>query len=528
LKSEATKGLVRIGSNYARLGVNLVQGLIFLPFVFNWLGNEPVGLIGLLGPGTGMAGLFREISDRTMIRELGAAYHAGDDEQFRRLFNSAMLLSLLLAAAGVVITLAVLATLPFLKIEQSLQVPAVAMVITGGAFFIVLTALSPIVTMMVIRERFIRYNLWTIADRSSLLVGALIVRYALGIHDPARALTAWCVVVMLIQLVAVAVPVTMLLIEDPRLRPRWSLASRKSASVLFGTARWYLGFGISENMWERAGALLSNIFLGLQANAVFYAAVQLVAYISQLTMGISQGLDSVSARLESKGGRSLKALIFHSTRLLGLAAIPAGVAFFILAPELVRVWIGKTLKDPDTNMPLVVVNARIMCLPLVVRSVAVGWTGILYGAGFLRRYAPTVLYTSFASPALMVLALLIWPRVESVSALFALVYTGIYFVLVPRVGARCLGLRVRDLFTPMLRPAAATALCTPVLLLGHALLLPRVGPLWTLGATGAAFGACYATAAALLVLTADERERFMWAPLRRIAGRRARSARGQA
>jgi O-antigen/teichoic acid export membrane protein len=320
----------------------------------------------------------------------------------------------------------------------------------------------------------------------------------------------------------------MLLIEDPRLRPRPSLASWKSASVLFGTARWYLGFGISENMWERAGALLANLFLGLQANAVFFAAAQVVTYISQLTMGISQGLDAVSARMESKGGRSLKALIFHSTRLLGLAAIPAGVAFFVLAPELVRVWIGRTLDDPKTNIPLVIINARIMCLPLVVRSVAVGWTGILYGAGFLRRYAPTVLYTSFASPALMVLALLVWPRVETVSASFALVYSTIYFVLVPRVGARCLGLRVRDLFTPMLRPIAATAMCSPILLLGRTLLLDRVGPLWTLAATGGAFGAAYALAAGLIVLTAEERERFVWAPLRRIARRAPRvEARGE-
>src|SRR5262249_37891720 len=155
--------------------------------------------------------------------------------------------------------------------------------------------------------------------------------------------------------------------------------------TLFGTVRWYLAFAISENLYERAGLFLTSAILGLEANAVFYAAVSFVGYISQAAVGISQGLDAVSARLESKGGRSLQSLMLHSTRLLALVSLPAGLVFLVLAPGLIRLWIGKTIKNPDTNIPLVAINVQIMCLPLVVRSVAMGWTTILYGAGFLRR-----------------------------------------------------------------------------------------------------------------------------------------------
>ena len=72
MKSEAAKGLVRISSNYVRLGINLVMGLIFLPFMLSWLGNEPVGLIGLLGASTGVGAMFMTVSRAVMIWPLVA------------------------------------------------------------------------------------------------------------------------------------------------------------------------------------------------------------------------------------------------------------------------------------------------------------------------------------------------------------------------------------------------------------------------------------------------------------------------
>jgi hypothetical protein len=102
----------------------------------------------------------------------------------------------------------------------------------------------------------------------------------------------------------------------------------------------------------------------------------------------------------------------------------------------------------------------------------------------------------------------------------------IYFLLLPAIAARCIGVRYAEMFLPLWRPVFATVLCSPVLVF-----VPRwlaedpanPGPA-VLAATALAYGVLYLLLAIGLVLTGPERERFVWGPLRQLAARRKPTA----
>jgi hypothetical protein len=535
MKSEAAKGILRIISNYARLGGNLVLSVILVRFMLQWVRNDAESLVLLLGAGSGVAAMFREITDRAVVRELAAAYHADDSNLFRNVFNSSLAVST--CAAGVVVLcffgLFIAVRFHFLDVKPSLLNAAYVMIVTQAVVTGFGTAASPLFNMQVVSERFTLYNFWTLADRASLLGAALLVRYGMGVtgEDPARAVILWTITATVLELLAIAAPMLVLMRQDPRLRPLPALATRKSAGAVFSTLRWYVGVELAGNLYDRAGFIFSNVFVGRRGNLVYGLGQQAVNYTSQMAGGISLGLDAISARLESKSGRSLPVLLYHSTRLLGLAAVPVGVAFFVLAPQLIRVWVGKTIEDPEENIPRIAITLQIMAPMVTLRAISLGWTTILYGAGHLRRYAPLLLTGGICNVVLTTAALLLARSLGApelvkqylIPSIIAVVNGAVVALFLPRITARCLGVHYRDLFIPLIRPAIATCLCLPVLLAAPRA-LERLGLAWnvlTLLGVGAVFGGLYVLASALIVLAPEERKRFIWAPLRRVLGRGA-------
>ncbi|HJN80868.1 MAG TPA: hypothetical protein QF455_08375, partial [Phycisphaerales bacterium] len=61
MSTEANRGLVRVGSNYARLLTTLVFGIIVAPLLARWLGADALGLYLLLLAQVGLASMFHEV-----------------------------------------------------------------------------------------------------------------------------------------------------------------------------------------------------------------------------------------------------------------------------------------------------------------------------------------------------------------------------------------------------------------------------------------------------------------------------------
>jgi len=523
-KREAHRAAVRIVTNYARLGVNLALGLTFVPFVLHWVGNEAMGLIILLGAGVGLPAMFREITVRSVIRELGAAYHSGDSPHFRRIFNASLAISAGMACVAAALFVVLYFCLPLLSIPPGLLGAAHVMMVSQAVYICTTTALSPIFNMLVVTEKFVQYNLWVLAERSTMLLTAVFVHMVLGVNSPGPALSEWSIIVAGLQCLVFLLPVAMIMASDPRLRPAPSCATRESVKTVGKTLGLYVAVESASAMYEKVGQLIVNLFFGLSGNTIFGVAYQFVSYVRQATVGVTFGLDAVSARLSSSGTKPLQALMHHSTRLHGLVAIPVGTAVFLIAEPLIRAWVGGRLTDPEKYLPGIVLTVQIMSISMTARAIAEGWTTILYGAGFLRRYAPLVLTGGIIFPplAISLLRLMGAPGNDSITLFivpgtFGAMHFTIYLLILPWIAARCIGVSYAAMFLPLWRPVLITSIAGAVM----ALLLPVLADVPTrpgliaLGAAGAIFGTVYTVLAYGLVLSAEERERFVLGPLRR-------------
>ncbi|MBL8761576.1 MAG: hypothetical protein JNL50_09770 [Phycisphaerae bacterium] len=524
--SEASRAIVRMATNYLRLGLNLALGITLVRVLIGWVGADAMALVLLIVAGAGFGMMFRELSNRAAVRELGAAHHSGDRERFLRVFNSALVVSGVAALLAGVAFAGLFLYLPYMKMPDSLRPAAPALVIGQGLYIVLATALSPVFNMFTVTERFTAYNLWTLAERACQLTAALWLQHVTGVTSPPDGVRAYGYLVAGLQAAVFVVPVGWLMLSEARLRPRVSKVGGQEIRELSRTLGWYFAVELASSLHERVGALIMNAYFALLGNIVFGLALQFTSYVRQATQGVTFGLDAVSARFSTDKNKSLSVLLTHSTRVHGLVAIPAGLVMAALAHPLIQLWVGG---KPDITPEIVdrtALTVQMMSVALTARAISDGWTMILYGAGFLRVYAPLVLVGAMFNPAITLGVLWSIPSSSIAESagfytnpiVFSAVYTTVHFVILPVVAARCLKVRYTEVFAPLTRPLAATlataAVVGPLLWLGW-----RAYPhwnVWTISATLAVFAAVYGVVAAMVVLTSAERERFIWPIVRRV------------
>lgn len=524
--SEARRGIHRVLANYMNLMGRLLIGIPLTPFLLAWLGTEAFGLIALVGASVGFARLFEQMTTQSMIREIAAAHHSGDDEQFLRTYNGSFVISAGVALLALIVFSGVYFALPFLKIREDWISPARWFVLSQAVYTICQVTLAPAYCMYRVKEQFWRFSIITILERATEMISALILAWGFLIRDDIPlAIRAHGVLWASLMLIVLVTAVMLAAFGDRRLIPRPSYIRRDEVRTVLRTVGWNSAVHVAMALHERLAAVIMNLAFGLLGNGVFELGMRLIGYVRQVTTGVTFGLDSAAARVSTTSRAQLQSLFHHSTRLHGVVAIPACLGVFVLATPLMTVWLSSSMENPGEEIPLAVMITRVLAAALLVRAISDGWLNIFYGAGFVRKYAPIVLLGGMVSP--IVSAGLTWyawssykngtmPLLVAINAPavgYAIVFTIVHFFIVPPIGARCLGLRKRDIYRPLVRPALVTAVCSPLLLYPAANI--ETWRLWHLGAVIVGFSAVYWILTWAFVLTRDERDRFLGATVKR-------------
>lgn len=526
--SEAARALIRMATNYARLAVTLALGVIYIRFLFRWLGEDAAGVVLFLGAGVGIPGLLREITSRACVREIAAAYHSKDPAAFREAMASATIVSLFAAVALAGVAAVLFALVGSLQIPDHLDGAARFLVVTQGVYLIVSCALSPVFNLIVVTEKFFVSNLLLVLDRACYLGTALALSAFRPTDDPAQALREFGFVVALGQITVFLVAVAAILALRPAARPRLRSATRARVRSVMSTVGWYFTTELAANLYERVSPFIMNMMFGLAASTVYNVAYQFVSYVRQVAQGVTSGLDAVSARIGTSAGRdTLRVLIHHATRVHALVALPAGLACAVLADPLVRLWLESDNKFLKDGIPSVVTTVQIMCVALTARSISDCWVMVLYGAGYIRKYAPFVLAGGLLHPFVSLAAISLLKPNHPTAAFYATavtfssLFTVVHFLIIPKVASACLSMRYSEIFSPMSRSLVAAILTSPILLFADAA-LRSLGLAWgftTVAAVGLLFSLCFGIAAIAIVLTGDERRRFILSPLKRLTQR---------
>ncbi|MEX0884938.1 MAG: hypothetical protein WD009_00730 [Phycisphaeraceae bacterium] len=518
--TETRRTLVRLAANYGRLAVTLVLGLAATRLVIAELGIDGFGLISLLGASVGLAAIGREIVARSLVRELGAAYHSGDDGQFVGVFNCALVVCLAVAGLCALAFAGVGAVMPWLNIPDELIAAGRWFVVAKGAQLVVNVSLAPLLNMYLISERMVAYNAYRTVDRVSMLLAILTV-IALPMSVSTGVIVFGAVTAGIEILVAIGFAAAMAL-HDRRLRPRAGAVSRAGIGSVLSIGKWNVVTVAAMSLHVRTDAVVMNLFFGTVGNMLFGLALQLTSYSRMIAMGMTQGLDAVSARFSAgQARRSLDQLVYHSTRLHGLVVFPALGATLVLAEPLLRVWVGPRLEDPDVHLPNAAMLVMALTVGIGVRAISDGWVRILYGAGFIRRYAWWILVGGVVNPALAVVLILLLPGewgLAGPAVAFSASMVVFHGLIIPAIGARCLEMSLWRLYRPLVRPLVATALAMPVLVAGQWTI--EAWSLLVLAGVGLAFGLLYTGLVAGIVLRAEDWRRVTGALRRRpVAGR---------
>jgi O-antigen/teichoic acid export membrane protein len=299
-----------------------------------------------------------------------------------------------------------------------------------------------------------------------------------------------------------------------------------------GTGSWNILTVTAMNLHIRLDQLLVNIFFGVSGNAAFALAVTLTSYIRMLTVGVTDGLDAVSARVSttSKKDGAVRDLLRHTTRMTAFVALPAGLLVLVLAHPLMDLWVARRSEKAVALVPLAFVAVQILMVGMTSRAITDNWTRILYGAGFVSRYARQILVGALFNPVVAIALVYLLPgpfpvkdempepyKFYGPAIAFAAVFTAVHLFFLPTIAAKCLNIRYREMFTPILPSLAVTLLCAPILLAAKAW-IGHWNLFWLAG-VGGAYGALYLVISMFVVVTREERQRIVKMIQRRVGGR---------
>lgn len=530
MSSESRKGMVRILSNYVRLLITLALGMLVVPMTIRWLGDDAFGIISLLGANIGLAAVFRQIIQQSLIRELGSAYHA-DDATFRKIYASICQIAIGCTLLTLISFAVVFILVPVFQIPREFVGPARWFVVGQGLSTAALIILAPILNMYLVKEQFVGYNIWYIAVRSTNIIAVGIFGYVYVIDDPALGFKLLGITWGVMASIAVLIAAIVMVSKDYRLMFRIRGSDKEARKQVLSTFSWNTGVQVAMNLHEQIPPLLLNLFFGPLANASWGIGFRFVAYIRMCTTGVQFGSDAVSARLAANADtddarKKLQRLISIQTKLTSMIALPAGALVLVYGWPIFHAWVGHSIREYSVVMPVAVYVSRILAIALIARAISETWMIILYGSGHIRAYAPWIFGGGIFAPVASIILMLVLPKslvVYAPPTMFALVFVVVHLFGLPIIAGKCLHIQASSLLLSLVRPFVTTlislGLAMLVLVLGG-----RLGDLgiageltsvrgdeiqwkWILGSL-LIFGATYSLGAYLFVMDQSERNRI--------------------
>lgn len=299
-------------------------------------GTEAYGLIALLGTGTGIALMVKEIVRTATVPVLGEAFHAEEQNRFPEIFNSAIVCSFI----GGLLTLALFGAfalcLPLLEFPQELYWAALIFVAAMGVRSFFTVFLTPLVNFYVVSERMVAYNTILLLERVADMCAAVLTLVLIGTSDRSAAVITYGISSAAFYMLVNVVGALLVLRVDSKLTLSFRHVKKVAIATFLKSVGWNGCVIFALNLHARVDMIIMNLFYGLFGNTVFSLANQAVAYMRQLIFGLVAGVDAVASRVASKNGDgAVVKLIQRSSRLQAIIVFPAMVILFVFAEPLI-------------------------------------------------------------------------------------------------------------------------------------------------------------------------------------------------
>lgn len=525
--SEARRGLARVATNYLRLVLTIFLGLWLARVQWDAVGPEGFGLIALLGSTAGLAAVVDAVIRKSMIRELGSAYHDPDPKALPFAYNCSLVVVGFAALLTATVAGGIWLAIPLFNVPPGWDTAARVYAICKGAEYVAQILMTPAYNLYLVTERMVAYNTWTTVNRVVVLVAGLIT---LATRDPAdlpAALMTYGVLSAAGHTLFTLLAIGILVVKMPVIIPNLSLATAAGARGIAKVGGWNALIILSNNLHLRLDAILMNLWFGTAfGNVVFGTGALLASYVRRITSGMTDGIDAVAARVSSTGDEgNVRSLVESQTRLNAFVAAPMAVFLAILTQPVLDVWLENRLRDADPALvPAAVLMGRILILGTAARAVADAWVRIFYGTGHVRQFGWLTVIAGLCNPLIAVAIYYsgILPqswRFTAPAMAYVLSYAVFAMLILPIPASRIIGASYWSIQRPIVPSLICAAAASPPLFVMRAM-VQEWNLLW-LGVAGAAYSILLMPLSWLIVLKREERQRLTHF-LRRVADPKTR------
>ena len=280
---------------------------------------------------------------------------------------------------------------------------------------------------------------------------------------------------------------------------------------------WNFMMSVSAYAFLHMQTLLIGFFMPIAAVAHFALASGLVGQIKDVLSPVGQVLYPLAAELHARGElNSLRLLYLKGGRLmlLAVACIVLPAAFW--AEDFYRLWIGEKFLS-GTSYSSVALLMQILLISVVATYTTSIGSQILLGAGRVRLLSTSVICETGCNLIMSLMLIHTYGLIGvAASSVFASVI--VRLIVIPIILQRELGLPFKDYLRSICRRPLVVCMLLCVLILSIRL-TGRPEDWLNLIMQGGLFGVGAVVVVLGVGVTAEERERFLWQPGRRLLRR---------
>jgi O-antigen/teichoic acid export membrane protein len=397
--------LRNVGSNWFLLVVTVLATYFLVPFNLHHLGEEQYGLWLLIASLTAYLSLLQLGVPMASVRHMAKAVALGDTPELNRLVASCAGLYLGLGA------FAALLGIPLLLFYESAY--TIRPEWQAEARYAFLLALLNVLCGFVAQLPYAIMHSYQDFVRKNVLA-TLMVFFRVGLNV---ALVLWLPSLLMIAAVQLAVTLvemtlmwTVILVSHPSIRPTPALFSLAKVREVFGFSVYVLLLSLGSQLSFQTDALVIGRFVGERTVPVFAVGNNLILYLMQFVVGISEVVMPMAISLQERGRmEELRVLFFRWSKLAIALTWCAGVYFVVFGPDFVANWVGPEFRDRSGSVLRILMLSYFVFLP--VRGVGVP---ILMGTG--RAARPTVAFLAAGVVNLLLSLLLVrWFGLDGVA-----------------------------------------------------------------------------------------------------------------
>ncbi|MGD0921704.1 MAG: polysaccharide biosynthesis C-terminal domain-containing protein [Terriglobia bacterium] len=388
---EAKAGIPRnVLFNWGGLGANLVVGFLMAPFIVHRLGNTAYGIWELVLQLTGYMGVF-DVGVRSALIRFVARFRAENNQSAMNQMLGVTLKFYAAFALACLVGAALLAgfVLPRMHIPASMvrDSQIVLMLVAGtmavgftlGMFQTVLPALSRWDLLNTV-------NIGTLLLRTGLLVVFLLKGYGL---------VALAIIQFLTSVLGYGVCAILAHRLIPGMAPTWRSTGQNIVRPVFFHSLYAFLNSVGYRIIYNVDTIVIAAFLPIQNVALYVIGFKLIAYLRDMANAATQIVAPLTSATEGSGHTSeLSSLFLRGTKYVLLVAYPINVAFLVVGPDFIRLWMGREYGATSGTVLIILAAGQFVCFTQYVGG------HMLYG---LSKHGSLVRFTS--SEAVLNLAL---------------------------------------------------------------------------------------------------------------------------